>query len=360
MTSVKRPPITTLGSAALAALLFLVLASGCGSDRKGPIEWSYTGSIMGTYFIVKAIDEERGYEASMQQGRAVDAVDEALDEVDGLMSTYKAESELSRFNASDSAEPFAFSPHTMAVLKWSQQVSEETEGAFDVTVGPLVNAYGFGPDIVQDLPDAETIEGLRERVGYHLLVLDLEAGTAAKRHPELYVDLSGVAKGYAVDRAAEAMEAHGYEHFMVEIGGEVRARGRNAHGSPWRIAVERPGTAGGTAHRIVPLLDLSMATSGDYRNFVMDGDRRLSHIIDPRTGHPADNRLASVTVLHEECALADAYATAFLVLGEEEGYRIANALDLAVYFIYHDGEDFVEKSTPAFEAAVSRGEAAAN
>jgi len=347
MTSVNRFKYGMGGSAALAALLLLFGLAACSPSE--PEEWTLQGPIMGTYYVVKIVPQSTTNDVLRLDSLGSKVID-ALNEVDGLMSTYKPESELSRFNAQESTEPFSFSPLTLEVLEMAQQVSRESQGAFDVTVGPLVNAYGFGPEAVEGIPSDERIAELREWVGFERLSVDRAVGFATKEHPKVYVDLSAIAKGYAVDRVAEALEAAGQTDFMVEVGGEVRAKGVNKSGQPWRIAIEQPTVGARASHRVIPLRDYSMATSGDYRNFVLEEGKRLSHTIDPRTGRPVGNHLASATVLHASCALADAYATVLMVLGETEGYAFAETHDLAVFLIYHDGEGFAEKTSPAFDA----------
>jgi thiamine biosynthesis lipoprotein len=196
-------------------------------------------------------------------------------------------------------------------------------------------------------------------VGWQKLVLDPAAGTASKTVPELYVDLSAVAKGYAVDRTAAVLDQMGLEDYMVEVGGEVRTRGLNLKRQPWRIGIERPVAESRELQRVVPLSGLAMATSGDYRNFyVLDGER-YSHTIDARTGRPVTHGAASVSVVTEECLWADGWATALLVMGPEEGFALAQEQGLAALFLVYDGEnDFQEKATDAFRELIGSAEGA--
>ena len=189
------------------------------------------------------------------------------------------------------------------------------------------------------------------RTGYEKLEYRLDPPALRKLHPELTIDLSALAKGYGVDVLAEYLEEVGVQDYMVEIGGEIRARGTNPDGQVWRIGIEKPEPGGQrSVYEALPLEDLGMATSGDYRNYYeLDGER-LSHTIDPRTGRPITHKLASVTVLHEECAFADAYATALNVLGPERGYELAVSLKLPALFIVRVDDRFEEKATPAFQA----------
>lgn len=300
----------------------------------------FAGPTMGTSYTVKIVVDRNLDRAERDQTRFL--IEMELENVDAKMSTYRTDSELSRFNASLSTDPFPLSPDTIAVFALAQAVSEETNGAFDVTVGPLVNAWGFGPDPRGALPTDEQIAALLERVGYQKLIVDAEHNTVRKTQPDLYCDLSAIAKGYAVDRVAAALDDAGYDRYMVEVGGETKTRGHNPDGVPWRIGIERPVTDQRAVQRVVPLVDAALATSGDYRNYYEVDGVRYSHEIDPRTGRPIAHNLVSVSVIDARCTMADAYATAFMVLGAEEGLRVAESLGLAALFI-------VRLPTGAFE-----------
>jgi thiamine biosynthesis lipoprotein len=267
------------------------------------------------------------------------------------MSAYDDASELSRFNGHASRAPFALSDDTFAVLARARDVSAATGGAFDVTVAPAVDAWGFGPAKTQRVVTGDPLRALKARVGWERVTLDAQARTATKASPDIRADLSGIAKGYGVDRAAEAVEALGIADYMIEAGGEVRTRGRNASGRPWQIAVERPDAVPQRAHRIVPLSGLAMATSGDYRIYFEQDGRRYCHEIDPATGAPIAHGLASVTVVANACAYADAMATALIVLGPERGYALAASRGVAALFIVREAPGrFRDLATPAFAA----------
>lgn len=348
MTSVNRAIQCVFRGIAAAVLLLLCagLPGGCG---RGPVLHVFTGETMGTVYTVKVVAQPGG---DFSPVATEHAIRERLEEVNALMSTYDPDSQLSRFNRHDSDAPFAVDAPVAEVFAIALEVSRQSAGAFDITVGPLVNAWGFGPDPPAAPPDESAIEGLRARVGYQHLELT-EDGRLRKHRPDLYCDLSAVAKGYAVDRVAGALDARGIAHYMVEVGGEVRARGVNERGVPWRIGIERPDPDRRIVARVVPLRDMALATSGDYRNFrVVDGVRQ-SHTIDPRTGRPVAHALASVSVFHPQCAWADAYATALMALGPDEGLAFALGHEIAALFFLHDGHDgFSEITTPAFEAKV--------
>jgi len=329
--------------AAGAVLLLLVVTAGCGPPP-GLRDHLFSGPTMGTVYTIKVVGEPltraRREEISVVIGQQ-------LERVNSRMSTYLPDSELSRFNLYTGSEPFPLSPETLAVLRAAMAVSEATDGAFDITVGLLVEAWGFGAgEADPDGPSEAQIEDLRGRVGWRQL--QIEAGGVRKMDPLLACDLSAIAKGYAVDLVAGALEELGYSDYMVEVGGEVRVAGFSARREPWRIGIERPEVAERRLQEVMPLTDIALATSGDYRNFVVRDGRRLSHTIDPRTGRPVEHAGASVTVLADRCMTADAWATALMVLGPEAGYELAVARSLPVLFLIHDGKGgFSERSTPA-------------
>ena len=282
------------------------------------------------------------------------AVRDELERVDALMSTYREDSELSRFNRHDSYDPFPLSEETYAVLAGALAVSKQTGGAFDVTVGPLVNAWGFGRAGSDVQPSEGDLERLRGNTGWSKLTLNDAARTASKAVPELQCDLSAIAKGFAVDQVASALEGLGFTDYLVEVGGEVRAGGFNAVGEPWRIGVERPDESGRSLQRILRVSGTGVATSGDYRQFREVDGERFSHVIDPRTGRPATSRVASATVLHPTAMRADAFATALVVLGEAEGLDVAERADLVALLIIRDRAGGLrEVPTSLFRARIS-------
>jgi thiamine biosynthesis lipoprotein len=282
-----------------------------------------------------------------------------LEAINQKMSHYLPSSEVSEFNRFEGTSPFPLTPETTEVLAHALEVSALAGGAFDVTVAPLVNAWGFGPGPPPPAPpSAETIAPLRAQVGYERLVLDTRTRTVRKQVPSLTLDLSAIAKGYAVDRVAKVLQDEGFRDFMVEVGGEVRTSGDNEEGEPWRIAIERPLTETRAVQRVIALSGKSLATSGDYRNYLEWDDRRFAHIIDPRTGRPVEHRLASVSVVDLLCVRADSWATALMVLGPEEGHRVAVGQGLAALFVARGaetGDTFEERATPAWEDLLIAG-----
>jgi len=312
-----------------------------------------SGPTMGTTFTVVLAGESFDAAALAPLQAAIDA---ELAAVNAEMSTYLEDSELSRFNRQGANLPFPASEHLLEVVSLAKQVSEQSGGGFDVTVGPLVDAWGFGPGDPSErheLGEAE-IAQLREVVGDAKLEVDRAAQTLRKSVPGLRVDLSAIAKGHGSDRVATVVEAAGYADWMVEVGGEVRVRGSNPSGEAWKVGIERPtGDAAGSraVQSILRVRDGAVATSGDYRNYWERDGVRYSHTIDPRTGRPITHALASVTVIHpDSAALADAWATAINVLGPDEGLARAEQLGLAVYLLVRTESGFETRASSAFAA----------
>ena len=342
----RRSVLQALGAAALV--------SGCGDWRSAALAPAseFRGPTMGSTYTVKIAGTPAAAAVQAARQRAVHG---ALDAVELAMSTYRADSELSRLNAHAAPSPFALSADTYAVLALARQVSAATGGAFDVTVAPAVDAWGFGPERGQRVVATAEIGALESRIGWQMLALDDAARTVTKSRPDLSADLSGIAKGYGVDRAARALDALGVADYMVEAGGEVRTRGRNAEGRPWQIAIERPDAVPQRPHFVVPLAGQSLATSGDYRIYFERDGQRFCHEIDPRTGAPIRNGVASVSVVAADCAWADAMATALIVLGAERGLALAEARGIAAYFILREADGRLgERQTSAFAALGGR------
>ncbi|MCP4675476.1 MAG: FAD:protein FMN transferase [Deltaproteobacteria bacterium] len=279
------------------------------------------------------------------------AIDKELQMVDATMSRFRDDSDIARFNSWVRTSPFQISSETAALLQKAAYVSELTGGAFDVTVGPLVRLWGFyEKNELTAEPDAGVVEKVRAKVGFQALDVDSKKPSLRKSRPDVDVDLSAVAKGYAVDRIAASLEHLGYENYLVEIGGETRARGHNDKNRTWRIGIEKPLMDKQEIFQIIELPNKSVATSGDYRKFYELSGRLVSHTIDPRDGRPIEHNLASVTVVHDECAIADALATALTVLGPEKGFELAKREKLPVLFITREKDGtLVDRSTPAFE-----------
>ncbi len=319
--------------------VFVMAVAGC--DRITRV--SLAGATMGTVYNVTIASEVAIDEEALQR-----EIDEELAWINRVMSTYIPESHLSEFNRSEVHQVTTVPAELIEVLRLSAVVHRISGGAFDVTVGPLVNLWGFGPnEVPEKVPDDAQISAARSRIGMHHLVIG--NGTLS-RGVDIYVDLSGIAKGYAVDRVSQLLSDRGFDNHLVEIGGELRALGVNDRDRRWVIAIEKPTGLARTVFRTLPLGDMAMATSGDYRNYRELDGKRYSHTIDPVAGAPIEHHLASVTVLHESAAMADGLATAINVLGPARGMTLAEEQDLAVLFIIMGESGFEESRSPAFEA----------
>ncbi|MBC8867973.1 MAG: FAD:protein FMN transferase, partial [Planctomycetes bacterium] len=269
--------------------------------------------------------------------------------INDRMSTYLPESEISRFNQTQNDDWFEVSPETAAVLGEALEISEKTAGAFDVTVGPLVNLWSFGPEgRHEEIPTDDEIEKAKADVGFRHVEVRSSPPALRKTFPDAYVDLSAIAKGYAVDEVARVMDGLGITRYMVEIGGEVRTRGRKQDGTFWRIGIEKPVSTARVLQHIVELEDRALATSGDYRNFLEKDGQRYSHTIDPRTGRPVEHNLASASVISDNCTFADAMATALTVMGPDEAFRYATNNDIDVLLIIRVPDGFEVKTTKGF------------
>jgi len=263
------------------------------------------------------------------------------------MSVYRPDSEVSRFNATRDTDWFTVSPDTARCVQVATEVTRRSGGLYDITAGPLVDLWGFGPGGQQgQIPNEDRIAEVSRRVGVDLLEVRLTPPALRKKQPDVAIVLASVAKGLAVDLAADALERSGVTRYCVEIGGEVRASGLNSLARPWQIAIEAPQAAQGAAACTVSLRKGAIASSGDYRIYREDGGRQYAHILDPRTGRPVSHNLASVSVRDRSCARADAWATALMVAGPEQGYELAVREKLAAFFILRTGDGFTELWTP--------------
>jgi thiamine biosynthesis lipoprotein len=332
--------IRTLGLLAVLAL---------GACEGAPDKVTLQGQTMGTYWRVSYLAEG----GAPAPAAVKTQLEDALVAVNASMSTWDPQATISQFNNGESLEPFPIEPAFATVVAAAQAVSAASGGAFDVTVGPLIDLWGFGAGGERRAapPSAEAIGEAQARVGFGKLVVRADPPSLQRTAPGVEVDLSALAKGYGVDVLAAVLGEAGLGNYLVDIGGEVRARGVNDRGVPWRIGVEVPDpSARGLVQEALPLKDLSLATSGDYRNFFEADGVRYSHTIDPRTGYPIPQRVASVTVAHREALWADAWATAMNVLGPEAGLALAERQTLPVLFILYDGEGFERRANAAFEA----------
>lgn len=293
---------------------FGMLSVGCGFERA-------SGNAMGTTYAIQA-----DCTGSLPRER----IDAELARLNALMSTYDPHSELSRFNRAPVGEAQVVSPELVEVLAAAFVVAERTRGAFDATVAPLVTLWGFGADAAHGVPGDEEVAQALSSVGYRRIAHNRDPPTLAKLQPAT-LDLSGIGKGFAVDRLAGLLDDAPCRSYLIEFGGEIKARANAPGGGPWRVGVASP--SGPDYVRTVLLGTAALATSGDYRQYRETDGLRVSHVIDPRTGYPVRHRLASITVVADTAMMADAYATAMLVMGEVEARRFAAEMDLAVLFV---------------------------
>lgn len=328
-------------------LLLLLLVVGCESSSVNELELlSFTGTTMGTTYSVKFTAAAVG---SFNVLFLKDKVDSVLVEVNRQMSTYIPESEISLFNTRRETEWYKISPDFARVLSVAMEVSEQSGGAFDITVSPLINLWGFGPQIHEnEIPTDEDILQSKKFVGYWNLTVDTKNNRIKKSIPELTIDLSAIAKGFGVDKVAEYLEERGFKNYMVEIGGEVRTKGHPATASEWKIGISTPDDNFGI-QKVLHLNDISVATSGDYRNYFERDGVRYSHTIDPNTGKPITHNLASVSVMHPSCMYADAYATAMSVMGAEKAMEFAEKTGLDIYLLKKEAKEFIEGQTKGMD-----------
>ncbi len=308
---------------------FLALPVVLAACKPGASVLEFSGETMGTTYIVRVVD--RGNTLGRTALGA--AIDRALGDVTAEMSNWGAGSEVSVFNAAMTTEPVAVSPGLVEVVSAAEEVRRASEGRFDIALGPLIELWGFGAGgQARQVPGEASIVAVLERMGQGAPVL---AGNGAlrKARPETEIFLSAIGKGHGVDRVARALAGLGATDFMVEIGGDLVTSGRNEDDRPWRIGIETPDPLAPNLQQVVGLSGRGLATSGDYRNYFEVDGTRYSHILDARTGRPVAHRTASATVLAENAMLADAWATAMLVLGRHRGLEIAEARGLPVLFI---------------------------
>lgn len=327
-----------------AIALFGLALSGCGERSDPMIE--VTGPTMGTYYWVKVARPPAGVSAeSLQPG-----LESLLDAVVAEISTYEETSELSRLNRNPSTDWIPVSPGLYGVIAEGQRIAALTDGVFDVTIGPLVNLWGFGPEARPDaVPTPDEISAARARVGWRKLELRASPPAVRKARPDLYIDLSSLGEGYGADRLSAWLESQGLTDYMVAVAGAIRAKGRNAKRRPWAIAIEEPLPDRRSVHRVIPISDRALSTSGDYRNFFEQDGKRYSHEIDPRTGKPVDRKLGSVTVIGETGMVVDGLATALMVMGEVRGPALAESQGLAAYFIVRDAQELRGFGSSAFQ-----------
>lgn len=335
----------------LKSVLSLFIVALLVACDNAPQTISLAGKTMGTTYHVKYLDNGKSKQTKEQVHQAIEM---RLKDVNAKMSTYIPNSELSLFNKNPNTEtPIAISTDLATVIAEAIRLNQITEGALDVTVGPIVNLWGFGPEKrVEKAPTAAQIAERKAWVGIEKLALTQQDQQyfLQKAVPQLYVDLSSIAKGFGVDKLANYLGEIGITDYLVEIGGEIRAKGKNAEGKYWQIAIEKPTLDGSrSVSQIIGLKDFAMATSGDYRNYFEENGQRFSHEIDPQTCAPIQHNLASITVLAEQSMTADGLSTGLYVLGAEKALALAEQYNLPVYLIVKTAQGFEHKMSSAFE-----------
>lgn len=320
--------------------LFLLLTLFFACQDKTPEYIHLEGKAQGTTFRIVYLD-------SLQRDFSK-PVDSLFHLIDRSMSLWDSTSVISRLNRNE--PDVQIDAHFAAVIRRSQEVAAATNGYFDITVGPLVRAWGFSYKKGLPPPDSAQVDSLRQLIGYQKI--NLQNGVLQKADPRMQVDVNAIAQGYTVDVLVEYLAQQGVRNCLVEVGGEVRTTGLNEQHEPWRIGIDKPlegEVEGRPLQTIVPLSGKALATSGSYRKFVERDGKKYSHAIDPHTGYPITHNLLSISVLADDCTTADAYATAFLVLGLEKSKKIAREKGLFWYGIYagETGELKVESNLPA-------------
>ena len=330
----------------LNKLIFIILTLlliSCNSETKLVI---VEGETMGTYYRVTT------YSAGDKAGLKVD-IDKFLMLFNNIFSTYIPTSEISKINNNKYAE-VGVTDTMKKLLELSQDISRKSKGYFDITVAPIVNAWGFGPaGKVLKRPSEEVLTELKKNIGYYKL--KFKEKILYRESKAVQLDMSGIAKGFGVDELVKFLEYQGYGDLLVDIGGEVRSRGKKTDGSLWRIGIEGPTeTLGSSISKVVELDNMALATSGNYRNYVKFGDTIFGHTIDPLTGKPAKHRTVSVSVLSEFCADADAWATALMAMGSDKGLDLANKYNLLVYFQVQKNAKLEVLTSRAFDKYVNK------
>jgi thiamine biosynthesis lipoprotein len=317
------------------ALAFLLCLGACDSSPK---KVQLKGAVFGTTWTVTY----HGEPDALTDIDVEQAITGAFSVVDDSMNNYRESSTLSQLNSLPAGEVFEVDWDFALVFNTAIDIHQATAGAYDPSVSPLINLWGFGPEGVTESPKDEQLAIAKSHSGLNQFAWDLSDRSFLKRNTRATLDLSSIAKGYAVDLAGDALDEIGVANFMLEVGGEIQTRGVSPRGDHWRLAIENPIRAGvGKPYAAVAVSNVGIATSGNYRNFFEVDGKRFSHLIDPRTGYPIEHDLVSATVIHPSTMVADAWATALMVVGTAEALRLANLYDLSVYLISRNGEQLI-------------------
>jgi len=324
-------------------IIAIITFISCNTSEQSEV-FTFGGSTMGTTYSIKIVNS---YSSLLKENFQM-KIDSLLYKVNMQMSTYIKDSEISLFNSFADTNWFSVSGELAQLIHYANEVAANTNYTYDITIGPVVNLWGFGPNTNSvEIPSDERILQTKKLTGIDKIIVDTASSKIKKTKPDIYCDLSSIAKGYGVDKVGLMLEEHGFNDYMVEIGGEVRTKGRNSKNGNWKIGISSPNSNG--LQKVVSISGVSVATSGDYLNYFENEGVRYSHLIDPRIGKPITHNLASVTVIADECSTADAFATAINVLGPDDGYKFALENKLPIFMIVRKKNNFVEKMTPQFE-----------
>jgi len=321
-------------------VFFVGILSGCGN---GDTLERFDGPTMGSRYSIQYVSHR-----ATPRPKAVQAeVESILVDVDRQFSTYRSDSDIERFNALPANSCQVMPAAVLELVRVGEQLSVQSDGAFDLTVEPLLNLWGFGPQSRgEHVPSAEALAQARQRVGHGHLRIE---GDRLCKDAAVEVDFNSIAAGYAVDRIAARLKALGIDSYLAEATGELKAVGRKPDGSPWRVALEEPRDDRQVAERVIEVDGYGVSTSGDYRRYFEQDGARYSHTFDAHTGAPVLHNLASVTVIHPSALMADGLSTLLLILGPERGWDYAEKHGIGVFFVMRDGERFVTRTNDAFE-----------
>ena len=318
----------------------IVVLSACGN---GDSMESFGGPTMGSTYSIKYV-RRAGLPAAADVRVEVEKI---LADIDRQLSTYRSDSDIERFNDLPANRCQKMPASILKLIRVGEQLSEQSEGSYDLTVEPLLNLWGFGPQGREEkVPAEQALAQARQRVGYQHLRIE---GDQLCKDAAVEVDFNSIAAGYAVDTIAARLEALGIHDYLAEATGELKAAGKKLDGSPWRIALEEPRDDQQVAERIVAVDGFGLSTSGDYRNYFEQDGRRYSHTFDARSGRPVEHALASVTVIHPSALMADGLSTLLLILGPERGWAYAEKQGIAAFFVIRADTGFVTRSNPAFD-----------
>ena len=341
----------TLLPAWMLVLSLAVWLVACSSNQQDSLRLQ--GESMGTTWHITLVSPPN----SPHQAKELRAsVEQILERIDEQMSNWRQDSEISRFNQAQSTEWFPVSSDLVKLVQTAQQVSQLSEGVYDITVGPLVNLWGFGSQAKTNTkpPSEAEIKLALAKVGYEKLLTQENPPALRKTQADLYVDLASIAPGYAVDLLAEYFEQQGIKQYMVEVGGEVRTLGPSPRGDAWRIGIEKPVDSGRSVQQGMHLVDAGLSTSGDYRDFFIENGKRYSHTLDTKTGQTVSHSLASVSVVADTASLADAYSTMLMAMGELKGKAFADQHQLKAFFIWRTDQGFETYATAGFQPLLSK------